>query len=124
MNNQVIHTSEGIVNWQGEGWYADRQEGAHEEQRIVSYYVGSNHEEMPDTYEQCLGTPYWLDEKDLSTAKADNLYSIGCILAARATKLDKQGKDEKADRVMARGQGFRSMAAAENVRVFGHRGKY
>ena len=48
------------IYWQGPGWYASRQEGAHENQRIITSYFGDD-EQQPDTYGRA-GTPFWLYE--------------------------------------------------------------
>lgn len=46
-------------NWRGRGWYAARQEGSHENQRIEYYQCGSNKKYPPDTRGKELGTPQW-----------------------------------------------------------------
>ncbi len=49
-------------NWQGSGWYAPRQEGAHEEQHVRWYWVGDDLEQQPRLdRSECLGTPSWFD---------------------------------------------------------------
>jgi len=50
-------------NWEGTGWYAGRQEGAYDCERIEMYFVGSDADERPNTYEMRLGTPQWVEEK-------------------------------------------------------------
>lgn len=49
------------IVWRGPGWYASRQEGAHERQHVCAYPVGDNPNEAPDVYTMGLGTPIWYD---------------------------------------------------------------
>jgi hypothetical protein len=61
MRNIWIEEHNELVIWRGPGWYASRQEGAHENQHTRTYQVGTDPEECPDTYTLGLGTPQWLD---------------------------------------------------------------
>jgi hypothetical protein len=53
-----------VVNHQGIGWYAPRQEGSYEDTHIAWYWVGDSFNERPDTHTQGLGTPVWCDDPD------------------------------------------------------------
>ncbi len=54
------------LHWEGGGWYASKQVGAHSSQRIVTYRVGDasdNHDEVSKACRRSgLGTPQLLDE--------------------------------------------------------------
>ena len=64
------------------------------------------------------------ETKKLSTRMADLLWLTGVKLAKLATQADVEGDEDTADYLMASGYGYRCLAAEENVRMFGERGKY
>lgn len=59
-----------------------------------------------------------------STKMADELWAKGLRIGRNATKADESGNDDLADYLTSLAYGYRSMAADENVRMFGDRGKY
>ena len=59
---RAVFTHEGgerlqdIVQWEGPGWYASRQERG----RVRWWQVGENYDQIPETYSQGLGMPVWI----------------------------------------------------------------
>lgn len=55
-----------VIYWEGPGYYSARQEGAHELQCVILYYMGvdDDPDETVSEYARraCVGTPEWLDE--------------------------------------------------------------
>lgn len=58
-----------VIYWRGAGWYASVQEGAHENQRIVTRWFSADPDNQPDTYGSA-GTPFFIYEQ--SDFKARN----------------------------------------------------
>ncbi len=48
-------------DWNGPGWYAPCQEGAHDNQHIKWYWISDDPTEEPDTGDAVVGTPSWFD---------------------------------------------------------------